>query len=107
MTTPESRRAVGIHNDLDSFLGRDHSLGKRLRMAVELHTTTTRLEGLILGCHSSDPRRVLLSRLNLHLTILGAGPRTTLAQRFEAAMASTPGASIDRFLEAVRTDPVR
>lgn len=101
LTAMESRRELGWVDPLDTFLSREHTLAQRLRIAVEAGTTTIRLEGLIAGCHSKDPARELLCRLNLNLTLNGAGPRTTMADRFQAALGSS-GSSMDAFMDAVR-----
>jgi hypothetical protein len=75
LTEQERREAFGWPDPLDRFLSKDHSLPERLRIAHHSKCTVTRLESLIIGAKSVNPRTSLLNRLNLNLTMHAAGAK--------------------------------
>lgn len=65
----------GIISQLDQFLATDHDLVKRYRMSIELDCEVSRLEDLLTGSQSDNPRTELLNRVNLNLLMCGSAPR--------------------------------
>jgi hypothetical protein len=75
MTITESRQSLGIIDPLDTFLDKDRSHIERFGIAMAVGVSHLYLDELIAGCHSPNPQTVLLSRMNLHLTLNGGGKK--------------------------------